>query len=443
VNGNTRDWAVVGGGILGSALALRLAEHGNSVTLYEQAPQIGGLAAPFQLGDVTWDRFYHVTLQSDSALLSLLQDLDLEREMRWVATRTALYDDGRLFSVSNVADYLRLRSLGPISKARIGATVLRAAYLEDWRPLEQITAEDWLIRWSGPRAYETFWLPLLRSKLGDRHDQASAAFIWAIIRRLYAARRAGAKQDLFGYVSGGYARVLQRLERRLTDSGVEVRTSSEVRSVVDIEGRIRVDTPDAMDLFDAAVVTAPSPEAVRIVPQLSPRERAAHESVGYQGVVCVSVLLDRPLGGFYVTNITDTGLPFTGVIEMTALVDPAEFGGRTLVYLPKYVSPDDDLFASSDEDIEATFIDGLARMYPVLHEARIEATAVSRARHVLPISTIDYSTRLPPMTTTVPGVHIVNTSHIVNGTLNIDETLQLVDRALPNLLVTATPGVRR
>ena len=74
-----------------------------------------------------------------------------------------------------------------------------------------------------------------------------------------------------------------------------------------------------------------------------------------QGIVCPSLLLARPLGGFYVTNITDP-MPFTGVIETTALVDRAAFGGRSLVYLPKYVPADDPHFAEPDAALKARFL---------------------------------------------------------------------------------------
>ncbi|MEA3503331.1 MAG: FAD-dependent oxidoreductase, partial [Actinomycetota bacterium] len=223
MTGEAREWAIVGGGMLGLTLALRLVDHGRRVTIYERAPEVGGLASSFQIGDITWDRFYHVTLQSDTALRSLLDDLGMEEDMRWVATGTALYDRGRLYPVSSAADYLRLPVLGPVAKVRIAATVLRAARLEDWQALEEVTAEAWLVRWSGRKAFDSFWLPLLRSKLGDRYNQASAAFIWAIIQRLYAARKAGMKQDLFGYVPGGYARILRRFGEILAQRDVVVR----------------------------------------------------------------------------------------------------------------------------------------------------------------------------------------------------------------------------
>jgi protoporphyrinogen oxidase len=336
--------------------------------------------------------------------------------------------------VSSAFDYLKLPVLNPIAKARIAATVLRASRIDDWQALEQVSAQEWLVKWSGQSAYDVFWKPLLRSKLGDRYDQASAAFIWAIIQRLYAARRAGLKQDLFGYLPGGYARILERLQEVLIESGVEILTSSSVESVRSVDGAVEVVSGSEVRIFEGAVVTAPSTLAPRLVPQLTEKERAAHGSLVYQGVVCLTLLIDQPLGGYYVTNITDTGVPFTGVIEMTAVVDPAIFGGRTLVYLPKYVASDDPLFDTPDDEIEASYLKALCQIYPSVASANIEASVVSRARHVLPLNTTGYSANLPPMETSVPGVHIVNTAQIVNGTLNVDETVQLANRVAEGFL---------
>jgi hypothetical protein len=78
----------------------------------------------------------------------------------------------------------------------------------------------------------------------------------------------------------------------------------------------------------------------------------------------------------------------------------------------------------------------------MVSEARIQSSGVSRAKHVLPISTLGYSESLPPMTTSVPGVHIVNTAHILNGTLNVDETVQLANKAAAELIAAPEPAQR-
>src|SRR6185369_1581003 len=100
-------FGIVGGGLLGLTLALRLAQRGKRITLLEAADHVGGLADAWQVGDVTWDRHYHVTLLSDSYLRGILRELDLDREMRWTRTRTGFLADGRLYSLSSATDFLR------------------------------------------------------------------------------------------------------------------------------------------------------------------------------------------------------------------------------------------------------------------------------------------------------------------------------------------------
>ena len=162
---------------------------------------------------------------------------------------------------------------------------------------------------------------------------------------------------------------------------------------------------------------------------MSAEEAAKLRGIQYLGIVCASLLLKKPLAGFYVTNITDPGIPFTAVVEMTTLVDRAELGGHTLVYLPKYVDPDDPVFAQPDGEIAESFLAGLERMVPGFDRGDVIAFRVSRVKHVFALPTLHYSRSLPPMTTSVPGLHLVNAAHIVHGTLNVNETILLANRA--------------
>ena len=141
------------------------------------------------------------------------------------------------------------------------------------------------------------------------------------------------------------------------------------------------------------------------------------------------MLLERPLANFYVTNITDSWVPFTAVIELSALVDRSNFGGKVLVYLPKYVPAEDSAFNLSDEEIKETFMEALLRMYPGLSREDLICFRVSREKYVLAIPTLNYSEHLPPMATSLPGLYIINSAHIINGTLNVNETIQLAERA--------------
>lgn len=114
---------------------------------------------------------------------------------------------------------------------------------------------DWLIRLSGHRVFERIWRPLLRAKLGDNYRLASAAFIWAVIRRLYAARRSGLKTEMFGYVSGGYAQILARFEADLRGRGVELNLGCQVQQIERSGSEVRVTTATGERVFDQVVVT--------------------------------------------------------------------------------------------------------------------------------------------------------------------------------------------
>jgi protoporphyrinogen oxidase len=419
-------------------VARRLAVAGGDVTLIECAPSVGGLVTPHTVAGVTWDRFYHVVLLSDGRTRALLRDLSLEGETEWVTTRTGVYARGRLYSVSSSLDLLMLPVLSPLDKARLAATVLAASRMDDGTPLEAVGVEDWLVRWSGRPAFDRFWLPLLRSKLGEAWRDASAAFIWATIRRLYAARRTGLKREMFGYVRGGYGRVLERYAGLLASIGVRVETGRRVARVGADRGRVEVAVAGAPSRrFDRVVVTTPMPVAAAVCEGLADRERERMAAVRYLGVVCPAVVLSRPLAGFYVTNLLDPSLPFTGIIEMTSLVDPRHLGGRHLVYLPRYVASDDPLLDAPDGEVADTFLDGLRRVHPDVARSQVLGVRVARARHVMAMPVRGYSARLPPVRTSIPGVYVLNSARISGGTLNVDETIGAAEAGLEGILADA------
>ena len=425
---------VVGGGMLGMTLALRLRQAGHDVTLLEAADTLGGLASAWQLDDVTWDRHYHVTLLSDEFNRRVMREIGLDGDMRWVTTRTGCFANGNLYSVSNAIEFLRFPPLGIIDKVRLAWTILYASRIGNWRRLEQVSVEDWLSSVSGRNTYETFWKPLLISKLGSCYREVSAAFIWATIQRLYAARRAGLKEELFGYLPGGYARYLDALSRKLVDEGVTIRLSSPVEDIAREEGGLVIRTSAGETKFDSVAVTAPAPVAAKLCRSLTANEKASLEGTDYMGVLCASLLLRKPLRNFYVTNLTDGGFPFTGIIDMTALVDREEFGGRSLVYLPRYLSPDDDFASKPDAEVENEFVDALRRVYPEVESDDVLAFRTSRVRHVMPIPRLNYSQRVLPFRSSTPGLWLVNSSQIINGTLNVNETIGLAERAATEIL---------
>lgn len=431
-----KNVAIIGSGFLGLTLALRLAEAGNQVTVFESASEIGGLASAWQIGDVIWDKHYHVTLLSDAFTRKIVEEIGLGDEFEWVETKTGFYTDGKLVSMSNTLEFLQFPPLGLVSKFRLGGTIFYASRVKDWKALEKIPVEDWLTRLSGKKTFEKMWKPLLKAKLGEAYKETSAAFIWATIQRMYAARNSGLKKEMFGYVRGGYARVLERFGEHLREKGVEIRLNSNVLATEFTENSEKklkityenssVNSVSSVAEFDSVILTCPSNIAAKICLQLSEDEKRKLENIKYQGIVCASVLMKKSLSNFYVTNITDE-TPFTGIIEMSALVDKKEFGGNALVYLPKYVAPDDELFEKTDAEIEEIFLSALEKMYAHFKREDVVEFKISRVRQVFPLPTIDYSSNVPSVKTSLENVFIVNSAQITNGTLNVNETVQLAE----------------
>ncbi|HEY2812723.1 MAG TPA: FAD-dependent oxidoreductase [Acidimicrobiales bacterium] len=436
--------AVVGGGLLGMTLAHRLrGEQPNaSITVFESAPRAGGLASAWTVGTVTWDRFYHVTLASDSATRRLLRELDLEDEVSWETTRTGCWADGRITPLGTPVEFLRSPVLGPLGKARLAMTIGRGSTTRRWQRLEDTPVADWLTRWSGRATFRRFWLPLLRSKLGDGWSRSNAAFIWATIQRLSAARRAGLGDERFGYVRGkdgqpgGYARTLEALGGLLAREDIDLRCNAKVESVErdgsSTAGALTVRTADGVETFDDVVVTVAPPVAAKLCPALNDTERDALAAIPYQGVVCTSLVLRRPLAGYYLTYLVDD-VPITTVIEMSSLVDPVEYAGHTLVYIPQYVSSDAPILDSTDEEIAEAARRGLQAVHPGVTNDDIVATRTARARYVFPLPVLGYSRTVPSIETSVPGLHLVCSAQIVNGTLNANETITLADTAAPKV----------
>ncbi len=438
MNLQIKHWGIVGGGMLGLYLAMNLAEKGHRVTILESKENLGGLAGSWEIGNTSWDKFYHVILLSDDRLRNLLRKLNLDDQLNWVETKTGFYTDGELYSMSDTLEFLQFPPLSFIDKLRLGFTIYYASRINNWKALEHIPLTDWLTRLSGKNTFEKIWLPLLRAKLGDHYKHTSATLIWTTIQRMYKARRTGLKKEMFGYVNGGYSRIFNALKQNLENKGVKIKTGLPVKHInSNVEGLIKItDDQNQTSFFDEVIVTVPSAIAAEMCQALSPEEKKRHQEIEYLGVICASILLKKSISPFYVTNITDQ-TPFTGIIEMTNIVDKKSFQNNSLVYLPRYLKSSNPIYHWKQHQIELLFKNSLLSMYPKLKPDDFQAFQVARAPYVFALPTMNYSKKLPPISTSVPGVHILNSAHIVNGTLNVNETLALVDKNLPGILENA------
>lgn len=440
--------AVIGGGFTGMVCAFRLLRAGYRVTILEREVELGGLSATQSYGSFNWDRFYHCILTSDKPLLSLIRDLGLESELRWNKTKVGLFAHGELHQMTGPTDLLRYRHLSLLSKARLAIMTWYITRLRNGRKLEGIPLCQWTRRLFGKNVYSQIWEPLLRCKLGEMRKYASAAFLWGTIVRLASTREKGpGTQECLGYLHGGYGTLFKRLQQTVnslhgeTSLGVDIRGIGAGRSDVPGEGvLIRARHKDIY--VDGVVLTTPNRVVASMLQVEDHQYKERLGQVMYLGIVCTVLVLKRKLSSFYVTNVAEK-IGFTGVIEMTNLIDPEqETNGRHLVYLPRYTSPSDPLFAASNDEIWAHIQPDLKRIFPDLQEEDIESRYVFRHKDVQPVPTIDYSMIAPPVRTPVAGVYLANTSQIINNTLN-NNAMTSIAEATCDALMQDIPAMQQ
>lgn len=422
---------IIGGGLMGLALAQRLVQSNHQVTVFERERQIGGLTTYHDYGKFFWDRFYHVILPTDRHLLRFIDDLGLADKLRWKRTFTGFFVDKEMHSLSSGRDFLRFSPLSFFAKCRLAFTILYCARIKDWRRLEKISVAEWLMRISGRPTYEKIWKPLLLAKLGNEYQRISAVFIWSYIVRMFSARDRSTQKEQLGHLSGGYKTIFDRLESIIATSSGQLRTGVAVNRISPRPGGgLWVECDSAKDHFDKVIFTSPVDVLQRVADSELIKLQRRGEKVEYLGVICMVLVTRKALVPYYIVNIADSRVPFTGIIGMSNLVNPSETSGLHMTFLPKYVHADSPLLAQSDNDIRESFFEGLQTMLPNWKECGVESVHINRARRVQPMQVLNYSDLVPKVTSDHPDFFVLNTSQFTHMTLNNNEVIRAVDEFL-------------
>lgn len=423
--------AVLGGGALGLTAALRLAQRGEDVVLFEREPEPGGLAAGFRLGPSYLEKFYHHLFRSDTSAQALINEVGLGDKLVWPRPKTGVWLEGKAYQLDSPASVLRFAPLPVLDRVRLGAATAYLKLEPNYHRLESVTADEWLERWMGQRVHEFVWKPQLIAKFGDRYADIVMSWFWARIHM---------RSTSLGYLQGGFQQLYNRLVEVIQEQGGATHFGTTVKAVTrNPDGRFMVETDRGIETFDRVISTLPTRLTTQLIPELGDEYGRTYGSVESLGAQCLILALDRPLTDIYWLSINDLDFPFMALVEHTNYMPPEDYGGRHLIYLGNYLPMDHPLFRKSEEEVLAEFLPALGRINPDFSPDWVTEHWLFRAPFAQPLVTVGYPDRLPAHDTPVPNLYLANMSQVYPQDRGQNYSIAMANRLVASLSATSPP----
>jgi protoporphyrinogen oxidase len=144
--------AIIGAGYTGLSAAYDLGKDGHEVVIYESADYVGGLASGFKEPHWDWsvEKFYHHWFASDRHMLGLIEELGWMDRVIFPRPFTVMSYKDKFHPFDSILHALLFPGLGfGFNKIRFGFVGLFLRLTNNWRALEKVTADEWMMKWAG------------------------------------------------------------------------------------------------------------------------------------------------------------------------------------------------------------------------------------------------------------------------------------------------------
>jgi len=399
--------AIIGAGYSGMVAAYDLKKAGHDITIFESAEYVGGLASGFKEPHWDWsvEKFYHHWFQSDSEMLGLIHELGLEDKVRFPRPLTVMLYKNKWYPFDSILKALLFPGLGfGLNKIRFGFVGLFLRLTNNWRALEKVTADQWMLKYAGKQVYEQMWKPLLIGKFGPYYKDVNMAWMWARIH---------ARTTRLGTFEGGFQKFADLFAEKLRGMGVEIRLKAQIKSIKrnQASGGLSVDG----ESFDKVLVTTSPNLMAKLCPDLPENYLNGLLDLKSMGAVVMTLALKHSISkdGYYWFNVPkDEGYPFLALVEHTNFVPKENFGGDHIVYAGDYLEMGHEYFSMSDDELLDRFVPAFQKFNPDFSRDWVKKIWVHKTNYAQPVPLVNHSKNIPEIQTPIEGLYFASMSQV-------------------------------
>jgi protoporphyrinogen oxidase len=411
---------VIGAGAMGLAAAHRAAQLGHEVDLIEVDSVAGGMAAHFDFGGLSIERFYHFVCRSDEPTFALMRELGIGDKMRWRPTSMGYFMKGKIHPWGDPISLLRFPHLSLVAKIRTGLQMFLTTKASSFASIEDKTARQWLEKGSGHEVYQTLWKRLMELKFYELADNVSASWIATRVRRIGNSRRSIFQEEL-GYIEGGSQTLVDALVSAYAAEGGRMHLATSVEKVVTEAGKVTgVIAGGRFHAGDAVISTVPTPLISQMIPDLPAASKAQYDAIQNIGVVCLIFRLKKSISKHFWINIVDEQIDIPGLIQFSNL-RPVD---DTVVYVPYYMPTTQAKWQWSDDQFVEEAFSYIRKVNPQITETDLIDAKVGRLKYAQPVCEPGFLDTLPPIQTPIAGLQIADTCYYYPEDRGISESVR-------------------